>query len=64
MIHQLNPPLPVETPKGKAVCIAWIDYGLEHDLIWVCFQSETRECWSWRNQDIRAESNVTMGRMN
>jgi hypothetical protein len=20
------------------------------------------ECWSWRNQDVRADNNVTMGR--
>ena len=34
MIHQLNPPLLVETPKGKAVCIAWIDYGSDTNTVW------------------------------
>ena len=62
LMIQLNPPIPVETPRGKAVCVGWIDYGLEHDLIWVCFQNDTKECWSWRNQEIRAQDNITIGR--
>lgn len=58
---QLNPPLPIMTPKGKALAHVLIDYGPEHDLLWVCFQ-EDGECWTWRNQDIRADNNVTFGR--
>jgi hypothetical protein len=63
MILQLNPPIPVKTPKGSAMAQVLIDYGPEHDLIWVCFQDETGECWSWPNKDIRAHQNVTMGRV-
>lgn len=59
---QLNPPLPMITPKGKAIAHFLIDYGPEHDLLWVCFQ-EDGECWTWRNQDIRADNNVTFGRV-
>jgi len=58
---QLNPPLPVNTPKGPGLAHIIIDYGAEHDLVWVVFQANG-ECWSWRNQDIRAQANVTMGR--
>jgi hypothetical protein len=58
---QLNPPLPVVTPKGKGLAHILIDYGTEHDLVWVVFQ-ENGECWSYRNQDIRADENVTFGR--
>lgn len=61
MILQLNPPIPVMTPKGKALAQAMIDYGVEHDLLWVCFQ-ENGECWTWNNRNIRAESNVTFQR--
>ena len=61
MMLQLDPPLPLVTPKGKALAHFLIDYGAEHDLLWVCFQ-EDGECWTWRNQDIRAESNITFGR--
>jgi len=62
MMLQLDPPIPVNTPKGKAMCIAWIDYGPEHHLIWVCFQDDTSESWCWLNPDIRAQSNPTFGR--
>lgn len=61
MLLQLNPPIPVETPKGKALAQLVIDYGPEHDLLWVCFQ-ENGECWTWGNPQIKAQSNITMGR--
>ena len=62
MILQLNPTIPVITPKGRAQAVFVIDYGPEHDLIWVCFLDANGECWSYRNADIRAEKNITMGR--
>lgn len=61
MILQLNPGLPMVTPKGKGLANMVIDYGPEHDLIFVVFQ-EDGEIWCWRNQDIRAETNITFGR--
>jgi hypothetical protein len=61
MITQLNPPIPVVTPDGKGMAHIVIDYGVEHDLLWIVFQSNG-ECWSWRNQDIRAQNNITIGR--
>ena len=64
MITRIDPPLPIITPKGKALAHFLIDYGIEHDLIWVCFQNDTGECWSWKNIDIRASENITMGRPN
>lgn len=62
-ILQLNPPLPVVTPKGKAFAHLILDYSQEHDLIFVCFQDETGECWSWPNHKIKMQPNLTMGRM-
>lgn len=62
MLLQLDPPIPVITPKGKALAHVLIDYGAEHHLIWVTFQDETGECWSWPNPQIKAQTNVTMGR--
>jgi hypothetical protein len=61
MMLQLNPAIPVVTPKGKGMAQILIDYGADFDLIWVVFQDDG-ECWSWRNQDIRAEKNITFGR--
>jgi len=61
MLLQLNPPIPMQTPKGKAMAQILIDYGPEYDLVWVCF-GENGECWAYRNQDVRADSNFTFGR--
>lgn len=61
MMLQLNPPLPVVTPKGKALAHVLIDMGAEHDLLWVCFE-EDGQVWTWNNKDIRAQTNITMGR--
>lgn len=61
MMLQLDPPLPIITPKGPGLAHVLIDYGPEHDIVWVAFL-ENGECWSYRNQDIRAENNVTFGR--
>jgi hypothetical protein len=59
---QLDPVIPVSTPKGNGMAHVLIDYGMEHDLIWVCFIDETGECWSFSNKFIRAQKNITIGR--
>ncbi|MES2984925.1 MAG: hypothetical protein V4735_07055 [Pseudomonadota bacterium] len=61
MFLQLNPPLPLETPKGKAWAVALIDYGPQWDLQWITFIHDTGECWTFLNRDIRQESNITFG---
>lgn len=62
MICQLNPPLPVYTPKGPALAHLVIDYGPEHHLLWTCFLNAGGECWTFSNMEIRLEANLTMGR--
>lgn len=59
---QLNPPLFLWTPKGMAICHFLIDYGIEHDNYWICFQQDTGECWTWSNREVRIDKNVTIGR--
>lgn len=59
---RLDPPLPLETPKGKALAHVLIDYGVEYDLLWVCFQDETKECWTWSNKEVKIQSNISLGR--
>ena len=61
-IERIDPPIPVVTPKGKALAHFLIDYGIENNLMWVCFQDDTGECWTWSNYDIRAQKNITIGR--
>jgi hypothetical protein len=64
VIVRIDPPLPLQTPKGKAMAHFLIDYGFEHDLYWVCFQDETGECWTWNNKNIKAQNNISAGRIN
>ena len=59
---QLNPPLPVDTPHGKALAHILIDYGPEEHLLWVCFQ-DNGEIWAWPNPKVRAQNNPSMGRV-
>lgn len=59
---QLDPPIPVITPKGEGYAHVLIDYGPEYHLLWVCFLDDTGECWTLANPDIRGPKNVTMGR--
>lgn len=61
MLLQLNPPLPLKTPKGDGLCHVLIDYGPETDLLWVVFL-DNGEVWTFGNRDIRAPKNITMGR--
>ena len=63
MILQLNPPIPVITPKGEGIAHFLIDYGIEDNLYWVVFIHETGECWTYDNPQIRACKNITLGRL-
>jgi hypothetical protein len=59
---QLDPPIPVVTPKGDGYAHILIDYGAEFNLLWVVFLDDSGECWTYDNSQIRAQKNVTMGR--
>ncbi len=62
MILQLDPPIPVVTPRGPGLCHLVIDPGVEHHLQWVVFLDEGGECWTFQNPEIRAQKNLTLGR--
>ena len=62
MITQLDPPLPLETPKGRGWAHLLIDYSQEHDLLWVVFLNENGECWTFPNADVRMVNNISLGR--
>lgn len=59
---QLNPPLPMLTPKGEGFAHILIDYGPESDLYWTVFITDTGEIWTFSNRDVRASKNITLGR--
>jgi hypothetical protein len=60
---QLNPPLPLTTPRGDGFAHFLIDDGLEHDLYWVVMITETGEIWTFANKYVRGQKNITAGRL-
>ena len=63
MILQLNPPVPMTTPRGKGYANFLVDRGMEIDNEWIVFL-ETGQIWSFLNRDVRLETNITYGRIN
>lgn len=61
---QLNPPIPMNTPKGEGFAHILIDYGPESDLYWTVLITETGEIWTYANKYVRASKNITLGRKN
>ena len=61
---QLNPPIPMNTPKGEGFAHILIDYGPESDLYWTVLITETGEIWTYANRNVRASKNITLGRTN
>ena len=59
---QLNPQIPVITPKGNGWAFFMIDRSQEHDLEWVVFLDSNGECWTFKNSDIRIQKNYTLHR--
>ena len=62
MITQLNPTIPLTTPKGKGFAHLVIDYSQEHDLLWVVFLDDGGECWTFKNSEIKIVENFSLGR--
>lgn len=61
MLLQLNPTLPLDTPKGLADAHFLIDYGSEANLLFVCFVRTTGEQWTFPNTQVKLEKNITGG---
>lgn len=60
---QLSPPLPFHVvDRGSGYAIAVIDYGQEHDLLWVVAMDDGGEIWCVPNPQVRLQANWTMGR--
>lgn len=63
MFTQLNPAIPLHVlGKGDGYAIGMIDYGQEHNLIWVTALSANGEIWCAPNPSVRLGRNWTMGR--
>ena len=61
MILQLNPRIPLMTPKGPGEAIIFRDPGPDADDQWVVLL-KTNEIWTFKNSEVRGVENVTEGR--
>jgi hypothetical protein len=63
MFTQLTTPIPVHViDKGAGLAFAVIDYGIEHNLIWVTALDASGEIWCAPNPKVRIAENWTAGR--
>jgi hypothetical protein len=62
-VLQLNPTIPMQTPKGSGQAILVIDYGSEHHLLWAVIIDSTGEIWTYQNPEVRGQKNISMGRI-
>ena len=63
MLTQLEPPIPLHVlGKGDGYAFAVIDYGAEHNLMWVTAIDATGEIWCAPNPEVRMQSNWSLGR--
>lgn len=63
MLTQLNPPIPLHVlGRGDGQALAVIDYGPEHNLLWVTAIDATGEIWCAPNPQVRMQKNWSMRR--
>ena len=63
LFTQLNPPIPLHVlGKGDGFAVGVIDYGQEHNLLWVTAIDATGEVWCAPNPQVRMQKNWSMGR--
>jgi hypothetical protein len=62
MMLQLDPTIPMMTPKGPGYALFVVDYSQEHHLMWVVALDDGGEIWMFENPQVRVQSNFTLGR--
>lgn len=63
MFTQLNPPIPLHVlGKGDGLAFGMIDYGPEHNLLWITAINATGEIWCAPNPKVRMQANWSLGR--
>lgn len=66
-VTRIDPPIPLMVRRDcvwqKAMAHFLIDYGFEHDLMFVTFVDDTHECWTIRAPDVRSQDNISSGRL-
>ena len=61
-IIQLNPSIPMTTPKGNGLAFMAVWLSEEHDWIWTVALNGSGEIWDFQNPSVRFQRNITMKR--
>jgi hypothetical protein len=61
MILQLNPTIPLDTPKGPADAFFLYDYSEQHKTMFGCFVRATGEFWIVPRDQVKLQKNITAG---
>jgi hypothetical protein len=61
-ILRLEPPIEMETPRGRGLAILFRDYGHDTDDMWTVVLGDGA-FWTFSNRDVHATANVTWGRL-
>jgi len=62
MILEVKQSMQVDTPKGRGRIWLVTEYGSEIEKVFTVILDDTGEIWEFTNKEVRATSNVTMGR--
>lgn len=57
-----DPPLMLATPIGDAECDYELDHGVDHPSRYHCWICATGESWTFLQQEVRRNTNITEGR--
>lgn len=60
-ILRLEPPVELDTPKGRGLAIIFRDYGHDTQDQWTVVL-DNGQVWTFLNAEVRATPNVTWGR--
>lgn len=63
VITRLDPPIPLDTPKGPGISHFFVWISVEEHIIWNVFMDKTGEIWNFPNPQVRAQKNIQMGRI-
>lgn len=62
-IIQLNPMVPISTPKGDGLAHFYIWVSEEQNDLWVVCINATGEFWTYPTPKVRGTKNITYGRI-
>jgi len=62
MILEVKQSIQVDTSKGRGRIWLVTEYGSEIEKVFTVILDDTGEIWEFTNKEVRATSNVTMGR--